>query len=234
MLSLDSIWEHCPKTSPYSSSEDRARCSHSPRTEGIDLNPYNRKHLHASIGAAFIIGFALGGIQLSSSSSDNLILISLMTFYPISWFIFKAIDGIYLTKENADQYPSQLDPTSLEDDEVVPYPEVDLSDGDNEDEAKTVMQVKTMCAIARMHLDDLHDEYELSRLKERIGLAVDMADEISDEFYSGTAYSYIIKLAHDAGLGDIAEKLLNNIPDDSLKNQLGLCVLAQTRSDTSS
>ncbi len=186
------------------------------------MNPYNRKHLHASIGAAFIIGFALGGIQLSSSSSDSLILISLMTFYPASWLIFKAIDGIYLTKESADQNCSQMDLSSHDDDEVVPYPEVDLSEADDEDEARTVMQVKTMCAIARMHLDDLHDEYELGRLKERIGIAVDMADRISDEFYSGTAYSYVIKLARDAELRDIADRLLKKINDDSLKSQLGL------------
>ena len=102
------------------------------------------------------------------------------------------------------------------DDEIVESQGIEineLTDEDNDACAKKAEQVRILCKIAEYHLENLTDEYEFKKLNERMDKAVAMAKAIPDKFYSFSALGFVAKLAHDAGLVDRKEAILNEIND---------------------
>lgn len=114
-------------------------------------------------------------------------------------------------KEN--QYLKHLlsEDEEVQEDEGIEVGE--LSDEENDIYAKSAEQVRILCKLAECHIENLEDEYESSKLNERMDKAIIMAKEIPDEFYSLSALGFVAKLAHDAGLLERKDAILGEIND---------------------
>ena len=96
----------------------------------------------------------------------------------------------------------------------------DLTDEEEEQYASEAQKVNMLCKLAESHLENLADEYESNKLNERIEKAIEISESIPDQFYSFSALGFIIKLAHQAGLEEKKNELLNKIKDPVVKDMV--------------
>lgn len=96
----------------------------------------------------------------------------------------------------------------------------ELSEEESQQQPEQVQKIHILCRLAESHLDDLSDEYESNKLKERIDTAIHMAKKITDPFYFGAALHPVINLANQAGWNDKKNEILEMISDPLIKQKI--------------
>lgn len=100
-----------------------------------------------------------------------------------------------------------------------------VNDEDAHEETQKWFKVKYLCEIAGMSIEGLNHErdeereYERKRFEKLKQEALDLTDEIEDEFCHGGAIHCLVKLYLRAGKEDEARKLIEQITDDFIKEQ---------------
>jgi len=147
-------------------------------------------------------------------------LLAVLFFLAIILYRVNAENNTLRIQLAAKNYFDQLPPEAEENEDAENIEVNDLTDEEEEQYASEAQKVNILCKLAKSHLDNLSDEYESSKLNERIEKAIEIAEAIPDQFYSFSALGFIIKLAHQAGLEDKKNELLNKIKDPVVKDMV--------------
>ena len=141
--------------------------------------------------------------------------------WPGRWLYLKASQlGDAIVQDAVHSYREHLAPEQESEEGLEDEPVLELSDEENQRQAEQIQKVQILCQLAEAHLEDLSDEYESSKLEERIDKAVVMAKEITDPFYFGSALHPVIKLSHQAGWKEKKDKLLEMVADPFIKEKI--------------
>ena len=93
----------------------------------------------------------------------------------------------------------------------------DLSEEEHHRQVGLMAQVKTICKVAEFHLDHLEDEFQLSRLRKKYGLALEITNNIQDDFYRNSALHSLIRICARAGWKQETFELLRSVNDELIK-----------------